>query len=373
MTVQFFSRTERFIQGAKTLEQRYYVAGEVFTKELERIFYQQWVCVGRSSQVPRPGDYFLQEIGEESLIILRNKTGALGCFYNVCRHRGTRICTETSGKFSETIQCPYHAWTYTLDGRLVGAPLMQEVDEFDRELYPLHQAAIAEWEGFLFVNLSDEPEPFETAFAPLIGRFERFGLPGLQATRRIEYDVQANWKLIVQNYSECLHCPTLHPMLAHISPYQSGKNDLVAGPFLGGYMEIIDEAGSLTMTGRVCGIPIGHLPAEDFKRVYYYTIFPNLLLSMHPDYVMYHLLWPGSAGGTRITCDWMFHPASFNRPDFDADDAINFWDMTNRQDWAICEQSHVGIRSRAYQPGPYSVREGLLAAWDKEYLRVVEK
>jgi Rieske 2Fe-2S family protein len=246
---------------------------------------------------------------------------------------------------------------------------MQEVDNFDRGQYPLLAAATAEWDGFIFVNLSPEPQPFEAVFAPLIGRFERFGLPKLQTARRIEYEVQANWKLMVQNYSECLHCPTLHPKLAHVSPFQSGKNDLVEGPFLGGYMDIIAGVGSLTMTGKTCGLPIGNFPPEDFKRVYYYTLFPNLLLSLHPDYVMYHLLWPKSAGRTRITCDWMFHPESFRHPDFEPEDAISFWDMTNRQDWAICEQSQAGIQSRAYRQGPYSMREGLLAAWDRQYLR----
>jgi Rieske 2Fe-2S family protein len=136
-------------------------------------------------------------------------------------------------------------------------------------------------------------------------------------------------------------------------------------------MDIVADAGSLTLSGRVCGLPVGNLPPEDFKRVYYYSIFPNLLLSMHPDYVMYHLLWPEGPNRTRITCDWLFHPDSFHQPGFDAEDAIHFWDMTNRQDWAICEQSQTGIQSCVYQPGPYSAREGLLAAWDRAYLQAL--
>ena len=367
----FVKATQAYQQGQRTLPGRYYTLAEIYAEERERIFTARWICVGRAAEIPAAGDYLLRTIAGESVIVVRGRDGALRAFYNVCRHRGTRLCEEPRGRFSETIQCPYHAWTYTIDGQLIGAPHMSEVQGFDKRDYPLHAVPLETWEGFVFVNLAGAPEPFAQAFAPVAGRFSRFNLSALRAARRVDYDVAANWKLIFQNYSECLHCPVIHPGLAKLTPYTSGENDLIDGPFLGGYMVITKEGGSLTLSGRACGAPVGRLPAEDLNRVYFCSIFPNLLLSLHPDYVMFHTLWPDGPGRTRITCDWLFHPDSFAAPGFDPDDAVRFWDETNRQDWHICEQSHAGITSRAYVPGPYSTREGIAAAWDREFLQAL--
>ena len=371
MTTTFLKRTETFVQGAKTLAGHYFTSPDILAEELERIFNRRWLCVGRVDQLSHPGDYCLQPVGNESVILLRDRDEHLRAFFNVCRHRGTRLCEALHGRFSETIQCPYHAWTYALDGQLIGAPFMSEVEGFDKRDYPLHAVEVAAWDGFVFINLHRECEPFAQAFAPLLRRFARFNVARLKPASRIEYDVRANWKLIFQNYSECLHCPTLHPGLAKLSPYQSGENDLVEGPYLGGYMDIAVEGGSLSLTGRACGLPVGDLPADDHQRVYYYSIFPNLLLSLHPDYVMFHTLWPQAPARTRVVCEWLFHPDSFAQPDFDPKDAVNFWDMTNRQDWRICELGQQGVSSRVYAPSPYSSRESVPAAWDREYLRAL--
>lgn len=372
MATAFYPRSATFVQGSTTLPGKYFTSPETFNLELDHIFYRRWIYVGRGSQIASPGDYFLAQVGNENLIVTRDRQHKPRAFYNVCRHRGSRLCEEATGRFSGAIQCPYHAWTYALDGKLMGAPLMQEVEGFDKQNYPLHSATIGEWEGFLFVNLSSNPEPLHTYLSPLIGRFSRFHLEKLQSAGRIEYQVNANWKLIFQNYSECLHCPTLHPGLARLSPFQSGENDLYEGHLLGGYMEIVEDAGSLTMSGRACGLPIGDLTAEDQKRVYYYSIYPNMLLSLHPDYVMVHTLCPRSPSQTMITCEWFFHPSSFEQPNFDPSEAINFWDLINQQDWHICEMSQAGVSSRVYQPGPYSSRESISAAWDRAYLRSLE-
>jgi len=367
----FFKTSETYRQGARTLPGRYYTSPEIFAEEVERIFARRWVCVGRAAELSEPGDYFLADVAGESVIMLRDQGGTLRAHYNVCRHRGTRLCEERRGRLSETIQCPYHAWTYTLDGQLIGAPHMSEVEGFQKRDYPLRSPAFAEWEGFLMINLAPDAEPFAQAFAPLVGRFARFNIANLCSARRIDYDVRANWKLIFQNYSECLHCPVIHPELAKLAPYTSGENDLVDGPFLGGYMTITREGGSLSLSGRACGVPLGELPAADLNRAYFYTIFPNLLLSLHPDYVMFHTLWPDGPARTRISCEWLFHRDSLSRPELDPEDGVRFWDMTNRQDWHICEQSQAGVSSRAYVPGPYSPRESVPAAWDREFLRAI--
>jgi len=170
-------------------------------------------------------------------------------------------------------------------------------------------------------------------------------------------------------YNECLHCPVIHPELSARMPYLSGANDLTEGPFLGGYMVISEPALSVTLTGAAAARPIAELSAEDRRRAFYYSFQPNMLLSIQPDYVNYYMLWPVSATETRVESEWMFHPDAFERPDFNPQDAIEFWDVTNRQDWRITEESQAGIRSRRYQPGPYSARESVPAAWDRAYLR----
>jgi glycine betaine catabolism A len=366
----FRKTAETFTTGVKTLPRRYFTSPEIFSEEQERIFSAQWLCAGHQSEVARPGDYFVQEVADESLIIVRDQKTELRGFYNVCRHRGTRICEEKRGQGRETLQCPYHAWTYALDGRLVGAPHMDKVAGFDKAEHSLHPVSLALWEGFIFVNLAEDPAPLETVFAPLAGKFTHWNLPKLRSAKRIEYDVRANWKLIFENYSECYHCPLVHPALSKLTPYDSAENDLGEGPFLGGFMPII-RGHSLTMSGNACALPIGNIKGEDHQRVFYYSIFPNMLLSMHPDYVMVHQIQPQSPERVTIVCDWFFHPDAFGRFDFHPHDAVEFWDMTNRQDWHVCELSQQGIASRAYQPGPYSPRESIPAAWDREYLRAL--
>lgn len=372
MTV-FHRTASTYRPGATTLPGMYYTDPAILAEEMERIGQTCWHCVGRASRIARRGDYFLKTVAGESLIILRDRQGLARAHFNVCRHRGTRICEEAAGHFSETIQCPYHAWTWTTDGRLIGAPHMQEVEGFAKQDYPLHQAAIAEWEGFLFVNLAEHPVPFEEAFAPVLHRFQRFGLGALEVGRSIRYEIRSNWKLVFQNYCECLHCPTIHPELSCKLPYQSGANDLVEGPFLGGYMEIIEGNDSVTVSGRRVGPFIADLPEPDRRRAYYYTLMPNLLLSIHPDYVNYYLVWPEAVDRTVVESEWLFHPDAIADPGFDPEDAVAMWDLTNRQDWHITELSLAGIRSRRYQPGPYSARESVPAAWDRAYLELMQR
>jgi len=365
----FRKLTDTFAAGARTLPQRYFVSPELLAQEEEKIFLKNWLLVGHQSRILAAGDYFVQETAGESVIIVRDRSGVVRGFYNVCRHRGTRLC-EDSGGHSSTIQCPYHAWTYGLDGRLIGSPHMDEVPEFDRSQYSLHPVNLGLWEGFIFVNLDDDAMPLEEWFAPLAGKFSHWNLPWLRSVKRVEYEVKANWKLMFQNYSECYHCPGVHPMLSKVSPYDSAENELTEGPFLGGFMRI-NEGKSLTMSGKACAIPVaGKVQEKEGKeRVFYYSIFPNMLLSMHPEYVMVHQLWPQSPGRTLIVCDWFFHPDAAKHDDFNPQDAIEFWDVTNKQDWHVCELSQQGIASRAYEPGPYSARESIPAAWDREYLR----
>jgi Rieske 2Fe-2S family protein len=356
-----------FQPGTKTLPQRYFVSSEIFAEESQKIFATNWVLVGHQSQLAKPGDYFLADVAGESFIIAKDQRSTIRAFYNVCRHRGARLCEEQNGH-AAALQCAYHAWTYALDGRLIGAPHMDETPRFNKAEYPLKPARLGLWEGFIFLNLTDASASLEKWIEPLGGKFSPWNLAALCSAKRIEYDVQANWKLIFQNYSECYHCLGVHPELSKISPYDSAENDLTEGPFLGGFMRIASDK-SLTKSGNACALPVGNFGDQDFRFVFYYSIFPNMLLSLHPDYVMVHQLRPRSPERTVIYCDWLFHPEAFKRTDFNPDDAIEFWDMVNKQDWHVCELSQQGISSRAYEPGPYSARESIPAAWDREYLR----
>ena len=369
----FVKATEIPLRGARTLSGEHYTSEAIYRAEVERIFGRRWLCAARSEEITGAGDYVLREIGPESLIITRGADGAPRAFYNVCRHRGTRMCEAGRGHFEGAITCPYHAWRYGLDGRLLAAPSTTDIEGFDRADYPLHQAAVAEWQGFIFLSLDPHPRPFADAFAPLAGKFDRFNLPRLRGVRRIDYEVKANWKLLFENYNECYHCSPVHPQLVKLTPAQSGENDLTEGPFLGGYMEIAKEGASLSESGRACGLPVGALSPDDMRRVYYYSIFPNMLLSLHADYVMVHTLWPNGPERTHVECSWLFHPDSATTPGMDPDDGVRFWDLTNRQDWHMCELSQLGVRSRVYTPGPFSPREGVSAAWDREYLKAMRE
>jgi Rieske 2Fe-2S family protein len=357
--------SKRLEVAAKSLPQKYFVSPEVFAAERKKIFAENWLLVGHQNQIPRAGDYIVRRVNEESLIVIRDKSAKINGFFNVCRHRGSRLIENDRGNCA-AIQCPYHAWTYGLDGHLIGAPHMDDVTGFNKADYPLHAANLALWEGFIFVNLANKPQPLEKWFAPLKGKFSHWNMSILRPAKRIEYDVHANWKLMFENYSECYHCPGVHPQLQKVSPYDSAENDLNEGPFLGGFMRI-NSGKSLTLTGNTCAAFVGKI--ENLQQVFYYSIFPNMLLSLHPEYVMVHQLWPQSPERTLIICDWLFHPNAFKRKEFNPEDAIEFWEITNKQDWHVCELSQQGITSRAYTPGPFSSRESIPVAWDEFYLR----
>lgn len=357
--------------GAHTLDARWYISPEVFAQERERLFAREWLCVGREEQISKAGDYFLADVAGENLIVTRDASNNVHALFNVCRHRGTKMCEVRSGHFSGSIQCPYHAWTYGLDGTLKVARNMNDVPGFSTTDYPLQRAAVALWEGFIFVNVATNPQPFDAAFAPLLNRFAHWHIGELRTARTIHYDLPVNWKLIFQNYSECYHCPLVHPQLDKLSPSDSGRNDLEDGPFLGGYSELRHHGSSLTTSGGTTRPPVGEVSGDDVDRIYYYTIFPSMLLSLHPDYVMVHYVYPRGVDRTEIDCHWLFDPKAMESPGFDAGDAVDFWDLTNRQDWHVSELTQAGVRSKAYVPGPYANAEGLLAAFDRHYLAMM--
>jgi phenylpropionate dioxygenase-like ring-hydroxylating dioxygenase large terminal subunit len=357
----------------KTLPRRFYADPAYYQTELERQYFDRWICAGRADQIPAAGDFFTRLLGDESVIVARDRSGAINAMFNVCRHRGTRICGEAEGHFVDRIQCPYHAWTYDLGGQLLAAPHMPP--DFCKEDYPLHRAGCDVWDGHIFVRMGagkaggagtagETGGSLRDQLADLPGRFAAWRMADLRLGRRIVYDVKANWKLIVLNFNECLHCPTLHPALNRLHHYLGADNVEPTACYVGGAMGFREGVETMSMDGKRRRAYLPGLNASQREQVFYFSIFPNLLLSLHPDYMMTHTLWPRAHDRTEIVCEWHFHPDEMAKPDFQADDAIEFWDLTNREDWWISERSQAGISSRVYEPGPYSEREELLWRFD---------
>lgn len=349
---------------ARTLPPRYYTDPQLFGRELECIFFDHWIYAGREEQIPRPGSYFLVEVGGESVIVLRDQDHRLRAFYNVCRHRGTRLCDESEGTLPGALQCPYHAWTYDYGGRLTNAPFMDKTPGFCREEHTLAPVAVDTWDGHVFVHLSPPAPDLQEHLDDLPAKFQAWGMADLRLAHREVYSLATNWKLVIQNYSECLHCPLLHPQLNAVSHFMSGHNDPPHRAYLGGRMELRDGFESLTMDGKSPWAPLPNVDAHGRRGVYYWAVLPNLLLNLHPDYMLTFRLVPRAADRTDIVCGWYFHPDEMAKASFDPGPAVDFWDLTNRQDWQVSEWSQEGIGSRAYVPGPYSHREELLHALD---------
>jgi Rieske 2Fe-2S family protein len=351
--------------GVLTLPARYYTDAAHFALEMERIHFRMWLCAGRAETLDARGRYVLRQVGNADVILLRNDEGGLAAFHNVCRHRGTRLCSEETGQLQARIQCGYHGWTYRLDGTLAAAPHMEQVAGFRQADFPLRRVAVEEWDGHAFINLAEDPPPLSSQLAELPARFRPWRMEELRRTERRVYSLKANWKLIFQNYSECLHCPIAHPALQKQSHYLSGDNEPPHPTYLGGRMDLREGVATLSLDGTTNRACLAGLSPEDRRRVYYYAVLPNLLLNLHPDYMLTFTLWPRAADRTEVVCEWHFHPDEIAKPGFDPRGAVEFWDLTNRQDWELSELAQQGIASRGYLPGPYSNREELLHALDR--------
>ncbi len=341
-----------------TLPARYYYEPEIYAQEETRIFQRNWFCVGRGSDVPKAGDYIVRRVGGESVIVLRGEDGVVRAFFNVCPHRGNRLCPNDHGHLKgRSVICGYHGWTFALDGRLVGTPKMAATEGFDRGAYGMRGMAVHEWEGFVFVNMDEKPAP---PFVPNLGnigaRLHAYNMGKLVAAHRKSYDAKANWKLVVENFTECFHCPSVHPELCDIIPgFRSG---IIQQENPGGAV-YVDGGNSMTFTARTNRPLISTIETEDEGCFRSTTIYPNLLLVMVPDHVEAYTLWPRGPKETTIVFEWLFEPETIARPDFDCSDTVEFADTVNRQDWTICEQVQEGVQSRAYKSGFYSSQEHL--------------
>jgi Rieske 2Fe-2S family protein len=354
----------------RTLPVASYRSEEVFADECERIFWRGWFCAARGDTVPSPGDYLAVEVAGQSVLIVRERSGGLRGFYNVCRHRGSQLSIDDgesdvhpepcrSGRFKGSIVCPYHAWTYGLDGSLRAAPFLNESDGLHKEDLALHPISVATWAGYVFVNLS----PWEASPSLLDqldgadARTRRYPLAELRTARRIVYDVRANWKVVVENFNECYHCGPVHPELCEVVPaFKAG-----GGANLDWDNGIPHRPGATTFTfsGTTDRMPFPGLSEAERDRHKGDLIYPNLMMGLSPDHVASFTLWPKAPDHTVIACDFLFHPDELAKPTFDPSDAVEFWDLVNRQDWRICESVQRGMAARVFEFGYYAPMENL--------------
>lgn len=364
----------QIIDGERTLPGKYYHSQEIYQEEIEKIFHKSWIYACRAEEISSIGDFKLIQVEDESLILVRDKTENIKALFNVCRHRGTQLCDEPVGVFkSKSIQCPYHAWTYGLDGQLLSAPLMIEGNGFKKDECSLHQANVFIWEGFVFINLNKDPIPFEVQMKALIGKFSDWKIKELKIAHHIKYELDCNWKLILQNYQECYHCPGVHPLLSELTPVQSARHDHSEGGVIGGYMDLSKTRGSMTMDGEAAAPPICDVSGVDLQRIYYYSIFPNMLLTPHPDFVLFHHITPLGPEKIINDCYWLFRPEVIHDEKAQAriQSAVEFWDLTNKQDWKVCEQMQKGTKSTRFTRGYYSGHEDVLRQLDIELLKAL--
>lgn len=348
-----------------TLTGRYYRDPAVLERELERIFFASWVLVGRADRVAEAGDYFTFEFGAESVLIVRGRDHVLRAFYNVCRHRGARLCAAGAGRFRGTIQCPYHGWSYALDGTLRSVPKIHGSADFPKHAFSLYPAAVEVWEGFVFVRLDAPGEPLSTQLGSLPERARPYPLATLRTGARAEREVDANWKILVENFMECYHCPGVHPELAQLVPlYRTGEVDASGGE-PPDFCEGVVTATHDGTTRRRIFAGLRHRPRQ---RYHAELVLPNLFLYLFPDYVCARSLWPLSPTRTRIVSEWLFEPEVHGQAGCEVSDAVSFMNLLGEQDWKVCEAVQQGIASLAHARGVLLPQESEVAEVRRWYL-----
>ena len=355
----------------RTLHRDYYLSEQLFALERERIFYRDWFCAARDEEIPNPGDYLVRDVAGESVLVVRTRGGGLAAHYNVCRHRGSQLVPDCGrGSFSGGIRCPYHSWTYTLEGALRTAPFLEESDGLGKRDLSLHPVGVESWGGFIFLHLTpaEATARGQTLQAQLGGvpeRLRRYPLSELRVAKRIEYEIAANWKVMLENYNECYHCGPVHPELCRLVPAFKQRG----GADLDWERGIPHREGAWTFTGSgtTNRAPFEGLSEDERVRHKGELVYPNLLLSLSAEHVAVFTVWPHAPARTTVVCEFLFHPGEMARPDFDPSDAVDFWDLVNRQDWAICESVQRGMASRVFQTGYYAPME----SWSLDIRRYV--
>jgi phenylpropionate dioxygenase-like ring-hydroxylating dioxygenase large terminal subunit len=354
----------------ETLPGRDYHAPEVFELERERIFFREWIYAGRADEAPDAGDFLTADVVGESVLVVRGKDGELRGFYNVCRHRGSRICDpETRGHAKGAIKCPYHAWSYAYDGRLIGTPMVGR-DEVDRETLGLWPVTVDVWQGFVFVHLGEPAGPVREWISrqtdkPL--QFERWRMDELRTAHRTVSEVVANWKIIVENYNECLHCPGVHPELVAVAPtfrkgevFEHGRADYG--------VSIVGGGAGYTASGTTTLPLMPGLSELEASSMYGASVFPNMFLDLTGTVVIATRLLPRGPEHTTMVTDYLFRPETIAEPGFDPSEVVEFSELVAHQDYTVCERVQVGVCSRAFDHGVFAEKDALAYGFTQTYL-----
>ncbi len=354
------------VERASMLPPEAFTDPAVLGWEVANVFGDGWICAGHVSAVSEPGAYITRDLGAESVFVIGGEDGMPRAFHNVCRHRASRIVEDREGQVRKRLRCPYHGWSYDLEGNLRAAPHMDEVEDFDLSCFGLREVRSSVVGGLVLIDLGGGAGSAADHVGELLPKLEHYSVGGLRRGGLLTYGVAANWKGIAENYNECLHCPGVHPELNALSNYMSGESAYGAGAWCGGSMTLVDGAETMGTGDGHAGHrpPIATLGEADLRVVHYFALFPNALVSLHPDYVMLHTLWPREPGLTDVICEFFFEPGAIAVPDFDPGDAVGFWDQVNGEDWHVCELSQRGVASRGYSSGRYSAEEHDVHAFD---------
>lgn len=339
----------------------YYDPGH-FQKELEKIWFKSWLLAGREEEIPNSGDYKTVQIAHENFIITRGSDGEIRSYFNVCRHRGSRLCTEESGHFHNgNIICPYHSWMYSGDtGELTKAPNISDDDtDFDKNEHSLVGIKTERWDGFIWINVDpDSPSLKESFNLPESWSiYENYEMHRLKLGKVGTYHVDANWKLLMDNAEECYHCGTIHAELSRATPPMQPRQWIDEGV---PETKVIKHVGAMTLNpgfkranvdGEAYRPVFPKLTEDEQRKINYLHIFPHTYLCMASDYVFIATIFPVKADKSLVKGYYLFDPDVLERDDAYIDDAVEFWDVTCEQDWHACALAQEGNQSMAYKDG----------------------
>ncbi len=358
-----------------TLASQDYFGEPAFQRDLLAIWYRSWLMVCRSADLAEPRAFRLFRIGSQEVLVLRDEAGTLRAFYNTCRHRGSQLCQTESGRLKgRLITCPYHAWSYALDGRLVRAPSKRLPEGFETSDFPLYGVAAAEWRGFVFVNLDEAAEPVETAFDPAAGDLGHWPLEALLPGHVYRKTMACNWKIFWENFNECLHCPGVHRdlsrlvpiygrglMARHDDPDWANHADDPAPEFAG---TLRGGAESWSVDGKAHAPRfVGLTPEEERAGQTYAVSLPSAFIVGHVDYVRVVRLKPLGPTQTELEAQWLFLPEALAPGAADIDKIVAFSRQVLDEDAAICEVNQRGLASVRHRAGVLMPEEYELLAF----------
>ena len=357
-------------QPRATLPGASYHSDESYATDRERVFFRHWMYAARAERIPKPGSWLRLDIAGESILLVRGRDEEIRGFYNVCRHRGSQICDGQQGEVRTHLRCPYHAWGYALDGTLVTTPMIER-DEIDRDSASLWPVRTEIWEGFVFVNLSrEDPQPLEDMLASqqddALG-LARVGLADLRIGHVSAVDVAANWKIVMENYNECLHCPAIHPELMAVVPAYRKGSISEAGREDGG-VTLADGRTAIAADPRLRLPLLPGLKGHEGPASYYGAmIYPSMFLDVDGSTALATAVFPTGPRSCRLVTEYLFSPEAFDDPEFDPRPVVEFNDLVTRQDNEACERVQRGVMSRAFDHGMFPAKDSWVHAFDERY------